>query len=416
VKKLISAALAGAFVPGLLLGLGTGTAQAQTAGSLNTSFGNNGIVLENLGLNSGGSQISGVASDATLLSNGNIVVAGIFGLAEFLPNGSLDTAFGTNGVAALPTGVGGDFPPALAVQSNGDYVLATEGPSGTESGFAAVRFTPGGSLDTTFGNDGVAVTVLPDSDVQGAESVLIEPGGQILLGGEALLNEHAAPTVGALALFNSNGTADDSFGTDGQVETSTSSGVGPITALGLDASGNIFALPAHVEFSPSGQLDSTPTADAITSSSVGGNATFLPSGQYVIGNTVGVAKHDDEVQVEQFNGNGTLDFESPEFHYSGAGTSGEDGANAVAVQPNGQILVGGSHFLDTSVFGLARVDVGGSLDTTFGDDGTVVTSIQGDDGIAALLVQPDGNILAVGSSENNSTGITDLAIADYLGS
>jgi Domain of unknown function (DUF5122) beta-propeller len=178
---------------------------------------------------------------------------------------------------------------------------------------------PGGGIDTTFGTDGVAATEMQDSSVQGAQSVLIEPGGLILLGGEALLNVRGAPAVGALARFNSNGTIDSTFGIDGRVETSTSSGIGPITALGQ---------------------------------------------------TVGVGKHDDEVQVEQFNAYGTLDFTSPTFHYSGAGTSGEDGASAVAVQPNGQILVGGSHFLGTSVFGLARIDVGGSLHSTFGNDGT----------------------------------------------
>jgi uncharacterized delta-60 repeat protein len=409
VNKLIPAALAGSLVTGFLLGPGSGAAQAGTAGSLDPTFGNDGIVLQDLG---------GVATDAALLANGDIVVSGTFGLARFLPDGSLDTTFGTDGVAALPSlGVGG-VTSTLAVQPNGDYVWAGEAtaPNGTNGEFAAVRYTPAGSVDTTFGTDGVAASELPDSSVQGAESALVEPGGQILLGGEAFLNTYHAPVVGALVRFNSNGSIDDTFGTDGQVETSASSGVGPITELGLDASGNIFALPAHVEFSPAGQLDSTLTPAAITSSSAGGNATFLSSGQYVIGATVGVAKHDDEVQVEQFNANGTLDFESPLFHYSGAGTSGEDGASAVAVQPNGQILVGGSHFLDTSVFGLARIDVGGSLDSTFGDDGTVLTTLQGDDAISALLIQPDGKILAIGSSEDNSTGITDVAIVRYLGS
>lgn len=308
------------------------------------------------------------------------MISGTSGLARFLPDGDLDTTFGTGGVAALPSLGIASIASTLAVQPNGDYVWAGEktAPDGTDGEFAAVRYTPRGKIDTTFGAGGVAATELPDSSVQGAESVLVEPGGQ--------------------------------------VETSTSSGIGPISALGLDASGDIFALPAHVEFSPAGQLDSTLTPAAITSSSVGGNATFLASGQYVIGDTVGAGKRDDEIQVEQFKANGTPHFKSPLFHYSGAGTSGEDGANAVAVQPNGKILVGGSHFLDTAVFGLARIDVGGSLDTTFGDDGTVLTTIQGNDGISALLIQPDGKILAIGSSENNSTGITDVAIARYLGS
>lgn len=133
----------------------------------------------------------------------------------------------------------------------------------------------------------------------------------------------------------------------------------------------------------------------------------------MIGQTVGVGKHDDEVQVKYFNAGGTLAAASPEFHYTG--TSGEDGASAVAVQPNGQAVVGGSHYLATSVFGLARVNTNGSLDTTFGNSGTVTTDIQGDDGIGALVIQPNGDIVAAGSSEDNSTGQTDVAVARYIG-
>jgi uncharacterized delta-60 repeat protein len=420
VKKLIPALLAGTLVSGLSMGLGTGTAHAAAAGSLDPTFGKGGIVLQNLGLNSAGAQINAAVSDAALLSNGDIVVAGNFGLARFLPDGRLDTAFGTGGVAALPPlGVGGTTS-ALAVQPNGDYVWAGEAtaPNGTNGEFAAVRYTPGGSVDTAFGTGGVAATELPGSSVQGAESVLVEPGGQILLGGEALLNQRGAPAVGALARFNSNGTVDTAFGAGGQVETSTGSRVGPVTALGLDADGNIFVLPAHAEFSPAGRLDSAVTPAAVTSSSVGGNAMFLPSGQYVTGTTTAVAKHDNDVQVKQFNSDGTLGAASPAFNYSGAPApdTASDGASAVAVQPNGQILVGGSHFLGTAVFGLARVGAGGGLDSTFGSHGTLLTKLQGDDSIAALLVQPDGKILAVGSSEDNSTGITDVAIVRYLGS
>ena len=87
----------------------------------------------------------------------------------------------------------------------------------------------------------------------------------------------------------------------------------------------------------------------------------------------------------------------------------------VAVQPNGQAVVGGSHFLDTSVFGLARVNTNGSLDTTFGTGGTLTTDIQGDEGVGGLIIQPNGDIVAAGTSEDNSTGQVDVALARYIG-
>jgi len=87
----------------------------------------------------------------------------------------------------------------------------------------------------------------------------------------------------------------------------------------------------------------------------------------------------------------------------------------VAVQPNGQIVVAGAHFLGNSPIGLARVNANGSLDTAFGNGGTLTSTIQGDEDAQALLIQPDGKIIAVGSSENNSTGMTDIFLARYLG-
>jgi uncharacterized delta-60 repeat protein len=418
VKKRIPAALTGTLVLGLAVGLGSASAAAAgSAGSLDPTFGNGGIVLTNLGLNAGGSQIQAVPSDAALLPNGDIVVAGNFGLVRYLPNGSLDTTFGTGGLAQLPaTGIP-SFPPGLAIQPDGKYVWAGEAtaPNGTNGAFAAVRFSANGTVDQTFGTGGLATTAFPNSNVQGADAVLVQPDGKILLGGAAFLNSYHAPEVAALARFNPNGTLDQTFGSGGQVESTVS--VGNITTLGLDAAGDIFVLPAHAEFSPTGQLGSTVTPAAITTRSQGGPDTFLASGQYVLGNTAAVAKHDTDIQVQRFNANGSLAAASAAFDFSGATglDQARDGAGAVAVQPNGQTVVAGSHFLGTSPIGVARVNADGSLDAGFGSGGTLITTLQGDEGVSALLIQADGKIVAVGFSENNSTGIADVALVRYLG-
>src|SRR6202049_5072972 len=87
----------GLMASGLLMGVSSVSAAAAAApGSLDPTFGNGGKVLTDLGI--GG----GVASDAVLQSNGDIVVSGGFGLARYLPTGKLDSAFGAGGVA--PTG------------------------------------------------------------------------------------------------------------------------------------------------------------------------------------------------------------------------------------------------------------------------------------------------------------------------
>lgn len=417
-KKRTPAALTGTLVLGLAVGLASAAAAAAgTAGSLDPTFGKGGIVLTNLGLNAAGSQIQAVPSDAALLPNGDIVVAGNFGLVRYLPNGSLDTSFGTAGLAQLPpTGIA-SFPPGLAIQPDGKYLWAGEAtaPNGSNGSFAAVRFNANGTLDRTFGTGGLATTAFPNSNVQGADAVLVQPNGKIVLGGEALQNSYHAPADAALARFNPDGTLDQTFGSGGQVLSTAS--IGNITTLGLDAAGDIVVLPAHAEFSPNGQLDSTVTPAAITASSHGRSAAFLASGQYVLGNSVGVARHDVDIRVQRFNADGSLAAASTAFDFSGATglDQASDSAGAVAVQPNGQIVVAGAHFLGTSPIGAARVNADGSLDASFGSGGTLTTTIQGDEGASALLIQTDGKIIAVGFSENNSTGIADVALVRYLG-
>jgi len=391
-------------------------AYAQAAGSLDPTFGTGGKVLTDLGDNSAGAQIQAVVSDAALQSNGDIVVSGNFGLVRYLPNGKLDTSFGTKGLATTTGSAAG-----LAIEPNGDYLAVGAGTTSSGvSTFAVTRFTSSGRLDPTFGSDGVVTTTFPGaSDGAAADAVLVEPDGDILVGGQASVpgtsRNEPVITEGALALYSSSGTLEESFGSGGIVQSTSS--IGDIANLGIDASGDIFVLPAHAEFSPSGQLDSGVTAETIVTNSQGGDNAFLPNGQSVSATSVSVAKHNTDVQATLFNANGTVDsaFDNPPFTYTGAELAGFQSPGAAAVQPNGQIVIAGSSFKDTSVFGLARLDTNGSLDTTFGSTGVLTTSFQGDDGATAVLIQPNGDIVAAGFSENNTTGVTDIALARYIG-
>jgi Domain of unknown function (DUF5122) beta-propeller len=105
----------------------------------------------------------------------------------------------------------------------------------------------------------------------------------------------------------------------------------------------------------------------------------LASGQYMLGNSVGVARHDVDIQVQRFNADGSLASAGTAFDFSGATGLDQagDSAGAVAVQPNGQTVVAGAHFLGTSPIGVARVNTNGSLDAGFGNAGVLTTTIQG---------------------------------------
>jgi hypothetical protein len=116
---------------------------------------------------------------------------------------------------------------------------------------------------------------------EGLEGIALQPDGKIIWVGSQ--NTPGFTPFGtfefAVARFNANGSLDTSFGTGGQVLSSSLPN--GITALGLDAAGNIFTLPIRAEFSPTGQADAAVTPAAITAISHGGSSVFLPSGQFV---------------------------------------------------------------------------------------------------------------------------------------
>lgn len=404
---------------GLLAVVSSVSAAAAVApGGLDQTFGNGGKVLTDLG--AGG----GVASDAVLQANGDIVVSGGFGLARYLPTGQLDQSFGNGGIASTGFIGDGDSGTAVTIQPDGKIIWAgsQSNPNFTPGGtfeFAVARFNPNGSLDSSFGTGGQVSTEFFSPPLQGAQefanAVAVQPDGKILVAGSARQGQNRfAPIQGANARYNPDGSLDAGFGTGGTV---VSTSHGSITALGLDAAGDIFVLPALAEFSPSGQADAAATPAAITVSSHGGPAAFLPDGQSVLAGSIGVARHDVDIQVRRFNAGGSPASTSPAFDYSGASglDQARDSASAVAVQANGQAVAGGSHFLDTGTFGLARVNPDGTLDSAFGNAGTLTTTFNGDEGVGAVVIQPDGKIIAVGFSENNSTGHVFIALARYNG-
>jgi uncharacterized delta-60 repeat protein len=431
VNRRIAAAAASTVVLGLALGAGAASA-ASTAGTLDSTFGHNGIVLTNLGLDANGNQIQAIPGAVALQSNGDIVVAvGIggpdMGLVRYLPNGTRDTTFGNGGFAAFPDLGIGSIRPGLAVQSNDKLVWAGEATAdnGTNAAFAVVRFNANGTLDQGFGAGGLATTTFANSNVQGAQTVLVQPDGKILAGGAVLFGGRPPKDIGGLVRFNADGSIDKGFGSGGQELVPNSnpvlSSVIGVTALGLDANGDIFTLPSHLEFSPAGQPDATLAPAAITAASHSGTVTFLPSGGFVVATVVFTGRTGDpDVQVTRFNPDGSIASTGTGIDYAGQNGAlvARDVPAAVGIQANGQAVIGGTHtesgqFSSTSVFGLARVNADGTLDPAFGTGGVLTTKIQGNDFVSLLVIQPDGKILTVGTSQN-AAGVTELALARYL--
>ncbi len=101
-----------------------------------------------------------------------------------------------------------------------------------------------------------------------------------------------------------------------------------------------------------------------------------------------------------------------------AAGGGEDRGNAVARQSDGKLVVAGTSVDDfVSKLSLVRFNANGTLDASFGTGGKIITPIGvGDDIGNAVAVQPDGKILVAGTvySASGSTTTKDFAVARYV--
>ena len=169
-----------------------GLARFDATGQLDTSFGVNGYVTTQFLTETFNPVIA-------LQPDGKIVVVGVttaahnvgsnfeLALARFNADGSLDPSFGTNGITitAAPSGFSYDQPPAVALQPDGKIVIAAgTSPADDGSGeFVVARYDASGTLDTTFGQDGLITTQF--AGYAAATSVALQPDGRIIAAGFA---------------------------------------------------------------------------------------------------------------------------------------------------------------------------------------------------------------------------------------
>ena len=107
-------------------------------------------------------------------------------------------------------------------------------------------------------------------------------------------------------------------------------------------------------------------------------------------------------------------FTTPAFDFSAENTVATDAVQALAVQPNGQIIAAGLRSAGGSTaFTVARLNSSGSLDPAFGTSGTLTTNLPGGGQASVVLIQPDGKILVIGQGFIPGGGV-NLILARYL--
>jgi uncharacterized delta-60 repeat protein len=324
-------------------------------GSRDATFGSNGVVTADI-LDRDAS-----AKGLSIQSDGKFVVAGsadngdhnIFALARYNLDGSLDSSFASNGKVTTDLFTNRAEANAVQLQADGRIVAAGFSYNGSNDDFAVVRYNTNGTLDSTFGSGGKVTTPIGTAR-DDANALAIQPDGKIVLAGAS---DTGSYSDFALARYNTNGTLDTSFGNNGKVITAVSSQNDGALAVRLQSDGKIVAA----------------------------------------GYTV-VSGSDADFALVRYNTNGSRDFSFGNLGIVTTDMAGGtvDEAFTMAIQPDSKIILGGFVLSGGNAFvGLARYATNGTLDTTFGSSGKVITQIGAvSDYCTTLALQPDGKILA----------------------
>ncbi|HEX4612491.1 MAG TPA: hypothetical protein VH092_30135, partial [Urbifossiella sp.] len=426
------------------------------AGSFDPTFGTNGVV----NITSGG--VYRLAStpdgDFLALSGTPRFVSGLtqpgfsgpFSLALFGPNGMPDPAFGTGGAVTIPgsTGV-----PILTALPDGGALVGWNEPDAARgtTDFDLARVTAAGAIDTTFGSGGTAVVPTPGgSSTADLAAVVLQPDGQILLGGDQIqaLNDGSGQTPAGQLLVvrvSAAGQPDPTFGAGGTAVVPFpvgSSNYATGGGLAVQPDGRIVLAGSALV---SAQTQSTPVAVRLTAAGQpdptfgsGGRVQVTFPQQYT-GNfqTVGI-QADGRVVLAglvvtnptstgfplpaadgaaRLTADGQLD---PTYGTGGVSVGGEittvldSGTNGVilnaAIDSSGRVVFDAAIYNDIRIRGfvdsatVSRLTADGATDGGFGTNGTVTFDSLGRTTppliwMPGLTLQSNGNILLSGTAQ-----------------
>jgi uncharacterized delta-60 repeat protein len=292
-------------------------------------------------------------------------------LYRYNADGTLDNTFGTGGVVSFT--FQGTVGHSLGLQSTGKILINVD----ENNGPGVMRLNSNGSIDTAFGTSGVASSGgsgdLGDMVVQTNDKIILVGGGYFY----DYINNVNVYEMDVVRM-NADGTLDTAFSSDGLAQFQ-----------GMDGSGARAALDS---------------SNRILMTSILDDANGQP----------------EQLFVSRINTNGTLDttFNGTGTRQIDPGVAGQPEANGIDVLSNGKIVVGAKYLTSGQFkFVLGQVQSNGTLDTTFGGTGVILSDFSVTNSQSTSMIADSNNRIIVvgeGVSYTNNGFNSGLAVARYL--
>ena len=407
----------------LITALGVTAASKVSAQEPDLSFGTNGRVYTSFGSFSSFCHGMILLPDEKIVSVGNNTNTTLAILiSRHNADGTPDNSFNSTGTKRIDFGSAYEFCYSVLAQSDNKLVLA-----GSSNGNAALaRLLPDGDFDDSFSDDGKVTLSFGVGNGSAFQKIILQPDGKIIAIGEAY---NTSSFDFAVARFDSNGSVDASFGTDGKTTVNFNNfndfgrnavlqSDGKIVIVGAAKNSNGNSSIALLRLNADGSPDNTFGTAGKTTATISGLADDYAEsvaivendkiviGGYTAGNFLLMRYNTNGTPDNSFGSNGYTITDFDDF---------QDKAYSLLVDNTGSIYLSG-HGYETGNGGLfhfavAKYNSNGFPDNTFDSDGKM-TIVMGADGstIFDMAIQPDGKLLFGGQSTNIAGGLTDFAL------
>ncbi|WP_304296678.1 T9SS type A sorting domain-containing protein [Porphyromonas gulae] len=411
-------------------------ANAQQSGDLDPTFGTNGVVETPIG---NATFLVDEVRNVTIQPNGKIIAMGStrngaqkqVAFVRYNSDGSLDQSFGNGGKQIfVPTSFYGNFATAAATLADGKIISCgyVFDPDNSISQPLLIKMNEDGTLDTSFGNNGIILAEFPYSTLP--EKMLLQKDGKMLLAGYH--NDNMM-----ILRYNPDGSLDKTYGVNGLreivIEGSENSSFAKAIALQEDNKAVIVGMyGTHPDWkwviariNEDGSLDNSFGEGGLKTMSIGAGHDFSTAVQIQEDGKIIVAGHSwitslptlqYDLVVARLNQDGSLDntFGESGLFKKNVIQGGATYANQVLLSSDGKIYVAFSAIKNTiSDLGILSLDKNGKLNTSFAGNGYTVNDLGGADEAVTMVMQSDGKMVVGASSFKSGSG-TPFIVLRYL--